>query len=178
MKALFAAVLMCSAVASAAPPPAARQPNTPVATNPATQDDQFGRREEREKKVRMMLVVGIADALSLSEQDALKMGEKVKAFEERRRPVREQLMESMKLLKNASDGDPVALTQVDGAIQRVLDGRQQMAALDKEMFANLSQGLTPQKRAQLAIFLARFHQGMGKMGGRGGEHGRRGWGRE
>jgi hypothetical protein len=176
MKSLFAAVLMLSAVASAAPPAAARPPPPGASSAPQQNDDAAGRREEHEKRVRMMLVVGIAEALSLTEAEALKMGDKIKGFEERRRPVRTQLHESMKLLKNASDGDPVALTQVDAAVQRVLDGRQQMAALDKEMFAGLSQGLSPQKRAQLAIFLAKFHQGMGKRGG-GDGHGRRGGGR-
>jgi hypothetical protein len=77
------------------------------------------------------------------------------------------------VLKAASDGDPSALPQVDAAVQRVLDGRQQMAQLDKEMFAGLSAGLTPQKRAQLAIFLAKFHQGAARMKGGGEPHGRR-----
>lgn len=173
MRALVTAVMLCSAAAFAAPPPGGRPP--PRAEGMA--DDARGeRREEREKKVRMMLVVGIADALSLSEAEALRMGEKIKGFEDRRRPVREAMHEAMKTLKAAGDGDPAALPQVDAAVQRVLDGRQQMAALDKEMFAGLSQGLTPQKRAQLAIFLAKFSQGMNKLKGQG-PHGRRFHGR-
>jgi Spy/CpxP family protein refolding chaperone len=172
-KTLLTAVMLCSAVAFAAPPPAGRPPPQ---GGPLQGDERGQHREEREKRVRMMLVVGIADALSLTEAEALRMGDKIKGFEDRRRPVREAMHESMKTLKAASDGDPAALPQVDAAVQKVLDGRQQMAQLDKEMFAGLSQGLTPQKRAQLAIFLARFHQGVGKMKGQGGQ-GRRAHGR-
>lgn len=173
MKALLTAVMLCSAAAYAAPPPGGRPPPRAGAM---PEGDRAELREERERKVRMMLVVGIADALSLTEAEALRLGEKIKGFEDRRRPVRESMHEAMKTLKAASDGDPAALPQVDASVQRVLDGRQQMAALDKEMFAGLSQGLTPQKRAQLAIFLAKFHQGMGKLKGQGG-HGRRFHGR-
>ncbi len=49
-----------------------------------------------------------------------------------------------------------------------------MAAVDKAMFTAVSKDLTPQKRAQLAIFLAKFmHQAQefkhgGGPGGRGG----------
>lgn len=171
MKTLLTAVVLCSSLAFAAPPAGGRPP--PGQLQPQAGDDRPEHREEREKRIRMMLVVGIADALSLSEAEALRLGDKVKGFEERRRPVREAMHESMKTLKAASDGDPAALPQVDQAIQKVLDGRAQMAQLDKEMFAGLSQGLTPQKRAQLAIFLARFHQGMGKMGKGGEGRGRR-----
>ena len=171
MKTLFTAALLMTTLAIAAPPPVAKGP-PPGAQGGPMQGDHGARREEREKRMRMMLVVGIADALSLTEAEALRLGDKIKGFEDRRRPVREQMHESMKVLKAASDGDPSALPQVDAAVQRVLDGRQQMAQLDKEMFAGLSQGLTPQKRAQLAIFLARFHQQAGKMM-KGEGHGRR-----
>ena len=57
-----------------------------------------------------------------------------------------------------------------------------VAQIDKEMFNNLSQGLTPQKRAQLALFFARgramMMMGMGHGGkfGQGGPGGKRGFG--
>ena len=89
MKALFASVLLCSAVVSAAPPLAARPP--PPSVQPAAQqNDQGSRREEREKKVRLMLVVGIAEALNLTEAEALKMGVRRVIFADARResPIR------------------------------------------------------------------------------------------
>jgi hypothetical protein len=57
----------------------------------------------------------------------------------------------------------------------VLDTRAQMAAVDKEMFLTVSKDLTPQKRAQLALFMAKFmHEAQGKMKGFGERGGRRG----
>ncbi len=152
-KILVAAVLAVSAVTFAAPPP--------TAAPPSKWDERGGdnaeRKAEMAKKVHMLLVVGIADALGLNESEALKISDKLKGFEEKRRPVREGMGESLRVLKAAADGDGTATAQVDAAVQKLFDGRQQMAALDKEMFAGLSKDLTPQKRAQLAIFLAKFH---------------------
>lgn len=170
MKTVFAAAVLLTSLALAAPPPGASR-------NPAGQPGQAdgaqgGRREERERRARMLFVVGAAEALNLTEAEALRLGDKLKGYEERRRPVREQMHEGMKVLRAASQGDTAALPQVDAAVQRVLDGRAQMAQLDKEMFAGLSQGMTPQRRAQLAVFIARFHQAAAKL--KGGEgHGRR-----
>ena len=141
MKKLVLAVLTMSSLSFAAPPPAAG-------------DD---RKAELGKKMHLMLVLGVADALGLNEAEALKMSDKLKGFEEKRRPTREAMGEALKTLKAASEGDATAAASVDAAVQKLFEGRQQMAALDKEMFAGLSKDLSPQKRAQLAVFLARFH---------------------
>lgn len=163
MKKLMLAVLMVSSVSFAAPPPAGAPP--------ARWDDRGDREERKEeiaKKLHMMLVVGIAEALSLNESEALKLSDKLKAFEEKRRPVREAMVDALKTLKQAGDGDTAATGQVDAAVQRLFDSRLQMAQMDKEMFNGLSKDLTPQKRAQLAIFLAKFHaEARGWKGGKG-----------
>ena len=166
-KFLVAALLVVSSMSFAAPPPAAA---------PAKWDergDNAERKAEMAKKIHMLLVVGIADALSLTEADALKMSDKLKGFEEKRRPVREAMGDSLKILKDAADGDSGAASQVDQAVQRLFDSRLQMAQMDKDMFAGLAKDLTPQKRAQLAVFLAKFHaeaRGMKGNGGRGRHH--------
>lgn len=166
-KFLVAAVLAVSAVAIAAPPPA----GAPPAKWDERGGDHAERKAEMAKKLHMMLVVGIADALSLTEAEALKLSDRLKGFEEKRRPVREGMGESLRILKAAADGDASAAAQVDGAVQKLFDGRQQMAAMDKEMFAGLSKDLNPQKRAQLAVFLAKFHaESKGWKGGKGRKH--------
>src|SRR5262245_19937139 len=104
------------------------------------------RMEERERRSRMMFLVGVAEALKLSDAEALRMADKFKGFEDRRRPLREQMMEAMKTLKAAADGDAAALSQVDAATAKVLDGREKMAALDREMFQTVSRELSPQRR--------------------------------
>lgn len=116
------------------------------------------RLEERETKARMLFVVTVAEALELNEAEALRLSEKVKSIEEKRRPIRQQMFMAMRDVKAAADGDPAALAQVDANVQKVLDGRAQMAAMDKEMFAFLAKDLTPQKKAKLALVLAKLHE--------------------
>jgi hypothetical protein len=172
-KLIAAAMLAVSAVSFAAPPQQPPAKGAPAASDPGLggwDDDREDRREAREKRMRMMLVVGMAEALSLSEAEAIRLADKIKAFDDKRKPLREQMFASMKLLKAAADGDQAALPKVDQATTALLDLRQQMAAVDKEMFLTVSKDLTPQKRAQLAIFLAKFMR-EGKGGGmRGGRH--------
>ena len=84
----------------------------------------------------------------------------------------------MKRLKAAADGDAATQAQVDGAIQKLLDGRAQMAQLDREMFNALAQGQPPAKRAKLALFMAHFGQQMQKFKGQGGKGRRHQGGRE
>ncbi len=171
MKTLLLSALLFSSVALAANPPTAA--SKPVPQAPASwsgHDEMEGRGPDFERRMRMMLVVGLADALSLNEGEAIALADKIKAFDERRRPVREQMKEAMKTLKAAADGDQSALGQVDNATQKVFDGRQQMAALDKEMYLTVSKDMQPQKRAQLAMFLAKVPaKGPMGMGGPPGD---------
>ncbi len=129
------------------------------------------RAEEAGRKARMMAVVGIADALELGEGDALKLSEKLRAFEERRKPVREAMADSVRSLKSAAEGDATAQARVDQDVLRLLDGRAQMAAIDKELFAQISAGQSPQKKAKLALFMAKFGEEMRHM--KGNHKGRR-----
>jgi hypothetical protein len=119
------------------------------------------RAEHAAKRARLMYVVAISEALELSDADALKMAEKIKAVEDRRQPVRQAMHEAMKAVKAAADGDATALEQVDANVQKVLDGRAQMAAMDKELFQFLAKDLAPVKRAKLALALARLGPGAG-----------------
>ena len=74
-----------------------------------------------------------------------------------------------------ADGAPAYVWRtVDTATQKIFDGRQQMASIDKQMFLTISKDMQPQKRAQLAMFLAKFHaKGMGMGGGHGDHEGRK-----
>lgn len=174
MKKTLLAALVASSMAFAAPP-AANAGKAPAAMEKGDRDDKFSpeRRAEMERRVHLAMVVGMSEALQLNEAEALKLSDKLKAFQEKRRPVREGMFDAMKTLKAAADGDTTAQAQVDQAVQKVMDGRQQMAALDKEQFQTLARDLNPQKRAQLALFFAKFHAekgGFGKHGGGGRHH--------
>lgn len=120
----------------------------------------FAGKEERFEQARLMYVVAISEALDLKEADSIKLSTTLRSFEEKRRPLRQQMGEAMKSLKDAADGDAAAAATVDANVSKVLDGRAQMAALDKELFATLSQGQTPQKKAKLALVLARLNMEM------------------
>jgi hypothetical protein len=126
--------------------------------SPEQEKDRAARRERTQKRHRMMQVVGLAEALDLSTEQALRMGEVIRTFDDRRRPLHEQVMEASRTLRQAADGDRNALGQVDQATSRLLDARMQLAALDKEMFNALSRDLSPQKRAQMAVFFAQFQR--------------------
>lgn len=127
--------------------------------------------EELGRKSHMMAVVGIAEALELSEADALKLSEKLKGLEDRRKPIRESMGDAMRAIKSAAVGDATSLARVDQDVARLLDGRAQMAALDKEMFTQLAVGQTPQKKAKLALFLAKFGEELRRMKSNKGRHG-------
>lgn len=128
------------------------------------------RAERRERRMRMMRVVGLSEELGLEEAQALKMAETMRQFDERRRPLQQQVRESAEVLRRAAQGEAAALGQVDAATQRVFEARTQLATLDREMYQALSRDLAPQQRAQLALFLARS-KGLGKMQGMKGRMG-------
>ncbi len=113
------------------------------------------RLERMEKRQRLRQVLELSDALELDNAQALKMEETLRRFDEKRRPLREQVREAARILVLASRGDSAALPQVDGAAQRAFEARERIAALDKEMYQALAKELPPEKRAKLALTLAR-----------------------
>lgn len=163
MKKLVMTLVAVLSMAAVAAPPGAKP-----AKWSGDPEKQQARMEERETKARMLFVVTVAEALELNEAEALRLSDKVKSIEEKRRPIRQAMFAAMREVKAAADGDQAALAQVDSNVQKVLDGRAQMAAMDKEMFAFLSKDLTPQKKAKLALVLARMHElrGAGMKKGR------------
>ncbi|QAT86945.1 hypothetical protein EJ065_5411 [Corallococcus coralloides] len=114
--------------------------------------DRMARAEQR---LRLRQVLQLADTLELDSAQALKMDETLRRFEDRRRPLREQVRDSARILHLASRGDSAALGQVDAAAQKVFDARAQIAALDRELYQALAKDLTPEKRARLAVVMAR-----------------------
>ncbi len=127
------------------------------------QGDRNAEREERqERRERLRRVMGLAEELDLDTPQALRLDDTLRKFDERRRPLLEQVRESALTLMRAADGDASAQGQVDQASQRAFEARAQLAALDREMFQALSKDLPPQKKARLALFLARAN-GMGRL---------------
>lgn len=136
-------------------------PMAALAADPKAQA-QAEAEQRAEKQLRLARVLGLAEELELDSQQALKLDETLRKFDERRRPLREQVRESADILERAADGDTAALSQVEQAAQRAFDARAQLAALDREMYQSLSRDLPPQKRAKLALFMARFENRFNK----------------
>lgn len=118
-------------------------------------DREAERVERAEQRGRLRRVLELSDALELDSAQALKMNETLRTFDEKRRPLREQVRESARILHLAARGDSAAQAQVDAAAQRAFDARTQILALDREMFQALARDLPPQKRARLALALVR-----------------------
>ncbi len=174
---LLGALAVGALTSLAAPPTPPAGTRAPLADPSAVVDDGPSPMQQRG---HVAMVVAISEALELNEADALKMSEKLKGLEEKRQPIRAQMHEAMRAVRAAAGGDAAALAQVDANVQKVLDGRAQMAAMDKELFTFLAKDLPPQKRAKLALVLAHLGQlrgqgGQGGMGGPGGTGPRRPW---
>jgi hypothetical protein len=114
------------------------------------------RTERMEKRRRMMQVVGLAEELELEPGQAVKLADTMRQFDERRQPLREQVRAAAETLQRAAQGEASVQGQVDAAVQRAFDARAQLATLDREMYQAMAKELPTQKRAQLALFLARF----------------------
>jgi len=119
--------------------------------------------EQWQKRARLMRTLAIADALDLDDTATLKLRDHLAHFEQTRAPIQAQLLEQTVVLRRAAKGDTTAFAQVDGAIQKVLALRGQLEQLDRQLFAELSAGLSPQKKARLALAMARLPQQMREM---------------
>ncbi|MDP1914967.1 MAG: hypothetical protein Q8L14_01890 [Myxococcales bacterium] len=164
MQKLLLSTMLLSSLALAGPK------NHPAKWDAMDPEERAEKHEERARQARMMLLVSVAEALELNEAQALKLSEKLKVIDEKRRPVREAMGEAMRQVKAASEGDAAAAANIDQHVQKVLDGRVQMAQLDKELYATLAEGQTPQKKARLAVVLAKVGEEMRRMRGNKGRH--------
>jgi hypothetical protein len=178
--------ILAAALAAALPLAGLAQAGKPA---PAQQQGQGtgqggprGDPERMEKRMRLARTLGLAEALDLDAAQALKLGEAVSKFDDRRLAAHRQLRDSRQILRRAAKGESVPAAEVDQAIQRVLEARTQIHAVDREVVATVTKDLTPEKKARAVLFLSKFQRRFGpEMGpgpggkGRGG-HGMRGRG--
>ncbi|HEY1417882.1 MAG TPA: hypothetical protein VGF41_08245, partial [Myxococcaceae bacterium] len=108
-----------------------------------------------------------SEALQMDDAATLKLRQTIAQWDAQRAPLRQQMLDQAQVLRRAAKGDTTAYGQVDSAIQKILDLRTQIHAVDQKLFQQLSQGQTPQKKAKLALTLARTLRGMGRGGGGG-----------
>lgn len=126
------------------------------------------KREQMDQRGQMMLTLQISEALQMDDAATLKLRQTIAQWDAQRSPIRQQMLDQAQVLRRAAKGDTTAFGQVDSAIQKILDLRTQLHAVDQKLFQQLSQGQPPQKKAKLALTLARTLRGMGRGGGGGG----------
>ena len=130
-------------------------------------------REEMQQRAQLMMTMQLAEALELDDAATLKLKQTVAQWDAQRAPLRQQMFDLAQVLRRAANGDTTAYGQVDASIQKIIALRAQMHQIDQSMFEQLSQGLPPQKKAKLALAIARMPGTMRGMmhGGRGGPRG-------
>jgi hypothetical protein len=170
------------ALAQGGPPQGAARGQGPGSGPGRAQPDP----ERLERRMRLARTLGLAEALDLDAPQALKLGDALAKFDERRVVAQKQLREAHRALRDAADSEAPTAQQVDQAIQKALEARAQLAAIDKETLQVISKDLSPAQRARAVLFLDRFQKRfrglgpeadeirhvikrrMGKMSGAGG----------
>lgn len=153
------AVLLALPLAAAAQAPGRPGPGPGPGAGPMA--NPTVRAERMEKRMQLARTLGLAEALDLNDQQALQLRDVLAKFDQRRIPVHQQMAEARTVLARAARGEKVAPADVDGAIQRAFQAREQMNQIDRETVAAISKGLSPEQRARAVLFLARFQQRMG-----------------
>lgn len=130
-----------------------------------------------EKRMRLARTLGLAEVLDLDTAQALKLGDTLAKFDDRRKAARKQASDATDLLRGAARGTAnpkPSSADVDGAIAKLLDSRAQLQALDREMLQAITKDLSPEQKARAALFLGRFRESIerhmwrpGMMGGQG-----------
>src|SRR5512146_955043 len=144
----------------------AADPNPPAqAGQPTPEQRQEMRRKIRELRQQEMIV-----RLGLNDAEAARVKAALDKVNQKRDAIRQEIRTNAVIVRDAARGDAAAQGKLDAAIGRLFDARAKMQALDRELFNEVSRGLDPQKKAKLAIALARAH--MGGKGGRFGHGGR------
>src|SRR5262249_15050268 len=146
--------------------------NGKKAADPAAAE---ARTAQMDSRAQMMMTLQLSEALELDDAGTLKLRQTIAQWDAQRAPLRQQMFDQAQVLRRAAKGDTTAYGQVDQAIQKIISLRSQMHQIDQQMFQQLSQGLSPQKKAKLARAIARFKETKREMmhGGRGGARGER-----
>jgi hypothetical protein len=172
MRKTLIALMVLPAVALAQGP----NKNPPQADQPGQPDPA-----RAEKRIRLARTLGLAEVLDLDTAQALKLGDTLARFDERRKVARKQASDARDVLRDAARGNAnpkPAAADVDGAIAKLLDARSQLQGLDREMLQAITKDLSPEQKARAALFLGRFrerierrmwmmHPGMAGPGGPG-----------
>jgi len=105
----------------------------------------------------------ISEVLGLDDPGTLKLRDTLTRWDTQKAPIRQEMFDLAQVLRRAGRGDTTAYGQVDAAIKRIQELRSQLQQIDQQLFQQLSAGLPPQKKAKLALVMAKLPQAMREM---------------
>ncbi len=73
--------------------------------------DTPARQEQVQKRMRLARTLGLAEALDLDEAGALKMRDLIAKYDDRRTPLRKQVRDAVRTLRDAAQGAPPRATR-------------------------------------------------------------------
>ena len=123
---------------------------TPLAT--LAQPPESGTPEAGPGRARMFLVLRIADALKLSEPDALKVSTVIRQADDRRQALITQRQALEEKLRAALARKPVDTTELTPLIASGYDLDQKLAMIPEDSFRDLQNALTVEQQARLLLF--------------------------
>jgi hypothetical protein len=112
------------------------------------------------KRMRLARTLGLAEALDLSEAEALHLREVMAKFDEKRAAFGKQMREARETIRKAARGDQAAQKGLDEALKRTRELRGQAQALADEMFQTVTKDFTPERKAKAALFFQGFGRRM------------------
>ena len=139
-------------------PALAAPPGKPPADEASAEE-----RAQFEQRARLMATMQISEVLGLDDAGTLKLRDTLTRWDTQKAPIRQEMFDLAQVLRRAGRGDTTAYSQVDPAIKRIQELRSQLQQIDQQLFQQLSAGLPPQKKAKLALVMAKLPQAMREM---------------
>jgi hypothetical protein len=149
-------------------------PALAVAAPPGHGDEGGARAERMQKRMRLARVLGLAEALDLDDAGVMRARDILARFDAKAAPLRKQLRDGFHVLRDAANGDSAAAGQVEATLKTLRETADKLHSATFDMFQELTQGFTPEKKARAAVFLVHFQEHAARMmrGHEGGpEHG-------
>ena len=147
--ALLAALMTTGVNVSAAPPPLTAAPPADGGHGPDKQQ-----REEILKKIHTGFILELGEILELDTAGTIKLSERLQPFDAKRITLRMAAWDDMQALKKLSkgtgEGDPVKIGR------RLAQTHVDLAQVDQAELEELLKGLSPDKAAKAALFLAEY----------------------
>ena len=167
---LFALAAWTALGQAPAPPPAPATPPTPPAVAPTAPSPPppaaSAKNDEPETNVRdlaeLVMAVKLTKELGLNDEQTILMVRKLAEFRDEMNALKKERQQVSKELRNAiqtKEPEP----QIETKLNALIAAEDKMATFRKDKFAKLGEGLSPNKRAILYVFVNDFESEMKQL---------------